>query len=354
MIASAPTQAPRRVLIVKPSALGDVATATPVLRGLRRTYPHAHLAWLVNRTCAPLIAHDSDLDEVIPFDRQGMAAPWLSPRAAHLAAALLRRLRRARFDWVVDLQGLLRSGIFTAATGASLRAGFADAREGAVMFYNRRVRASARHTVDRNIELARRLGIDARRGDLTLQVTPEAGQFAHAFLQDHNLRPGAFVACVPPARWATKQYPPRHWRRVIAALAHWRSVVLLGAPGDQHLCEATVENLDGIINMAGRTSVEQFVALIAASSGVVCCDSAAAMIAPALGVGVVVMIGPTRVERTGPYVRGRAIVADVPCRGCLKRRCSHVTCMQMIDPADVIAAAREMFVEGTNGCHTAS
>ena len=67
--------APRRVLIIKPSALGDVVTALPVLRGLRRSLPEAHLAWLVSTACAPLIAGDRDLDEIIGFDRRRLGCP---------------------------------------------------------------------------------------------------------------------------------------------------------------------------------------------------------------------------------------------------------------------------------------
>ncbi len=64
---------PQRVLIVKPSALGDVVTALPVLRGLKRTFPNVHATWLVNEACVPLIAHDSQLDETLLFERKRLA-----------------------------------------------------------------------------------------------------------------------------------------------------------------------------------------------------------------------------------------------------------------------------------------
>ena len=70
---------PRRVLIVKPSALGDVVTAVPVLRGLKRTFPDSRVSWMLARSCAPLMAHDTDLDEVVPFDRRGLGKWWRSP-----------------------------------------------------------------------------------------------------------------------------------------------------------------------------------------------------------------------------------------------------------------------------------
>ena len=333
-----------RVLIVKPSALGDVVTAMPVLRGLRRTFGRdLHVGWLVNTNCADLIAHDSDLDECVLFDRKGLRTWWRSVRTARALLKLLRRLRRGRYDWVIDLQGLLRSSLLARFAGASVRAGFADAREAAPWFYTHKVPVDAdRHTVDRNIVLARQLGIDARGEDMTLQVSPRGREFAEAFRAAHDLGP-QFVVCVPPTRWATKLYPVRHWRRVVARLARSSSVVIAGAPGDRDLCGAVADGApDGVVNAAGQTDVAQMVGLIAASAGVICCDSAAKFIAPAVGTDVVTLIGPTRVERTGPYLRGRPVVAEVECQGCLGKQCQHITCMESIDPEAVIAAAEQM------------
>ncbi|MDP6543955.1 MAG: glycosyltransferase family 9 protein [Phycisphaerae bacterium] len=343
MIARAAPSAPRRVLIIKPSALGDVITAMPVLRGLKRTFPHCRVSWLVNTNCAALISHDSDLDEIVGFDRGRMGKAWRSVSAAGLVVSFLWNLRRSHFDWVLDLQGLLRSGIFTRATGAAVRTGFASAREGAAWFYNHRFAPEALHTVDRNIELARHLGIDARSDDMTLQIAPEGQEFADDFLRTNNLRTGGFLVCVPPTRWETKLYPSRHWQRVISAMTERTTVVLMGAPGDRDLCQTAMRNAGaGAINLAGQTRITQLVAMIAASGGVICGDSAAALIAPAVGVKSVVLIGPTRPERTGPYRSGRAIVADIPCGGCLRKRCSHISCMQIIDPDEVIEAADAM------------
>jgi len=328
-------------------------TALPVLRGLRRSFPNTHIAWLVSDTCALLIAHDSQLDEVIFFRRRMLGRAWRSPAAARELVRLLRALRRERFDWVIDLQGLLRSGLLSRRTGAGVRAGFADAREGAPLFYTHRLPPGEGHTVDRNIALARMLGVDARAEDMTLELSPAAKKFAERVLPAEGLPPGGFLACVPPTTWPTKLYPVRHWRRVVRELKKNIPIVLLGAPSESPLCEAVAEGLGtGVVNLAGRTTVDELAGVIAASAGVLCCDSAAKFIAPALGVDCVMLVGPTRLERTGPYLRGRAVVSDVPCQGCLKRRCSHVTCMESIDPAEVISAADAMLNRREDSCRS--
>lgn len=334
---------PQRILIVKPSALGDVVTALPVLRGLRRTFPQARISWLVNTSCAPILQGQGSLDEILLFERRLLGGLWRSAAALKALLALRARLRAGQFDWVIDLQGLFRSGFLAASTRAPLRAGFADAREGATFFYNRRIQVSASHTVDRNIELARQLDVDARPEDMTLEVAEAARQFADGFCRQHGLTRGGFLVAVPSTRWRTKAYPGRHWRSVVATLAGESRIVLAGTKDDAPAAAAMAEGLaPAVINQVGQTNIQQMVGLIAASGGVICNDSAAKFIAPAVGVDCVTLIGPTRVANTGPYGRGHAILSPVPCQGCLRRACRHITCMELIEPARVVEAARRM------------
>ncbi len=335
---------PQRVLIIKPSALGDIVTAMPVLRGLKRTFPGARISWLISNSCMPLIQCDSDLDETIAFERPLLGKAWRSLRSAAKLKGLLRTLRGGNFDLVLDLQGLLRSGLLTRATHSAVKAGFADAREASSIFYTHKFQPTKQHTVDRNIGLARSLGIDAQPEDMTLQITERGSAFSKEFCRENNVQTGEFIACVPPTRWKTKLYPRRHWKKVVNDLSNLCKIAILGSPEDAQLCESIAQgSAPGVVNLAGQTDVQQMAGIIAASGGVICCDSAAKFIAPAVGVDCVTLIGPTRVELTGPYRKGKAIIADVPCQGCLKRRCRHISCMEFIDPSEVISAAKKMF-----------
>ncbi|MBT3278673.1 MAG: glycosyltransferase family 9 protein [Phycisphaerales bacterium] len=338
--------APQRILLIKPSALGDVVTALPVLRGLRRTFPNAEIHWLVSTSCSAILESDPDLDQVVLFDRKGMAKWYRSASQFRTFRAFKKTLRDGNYDWVLDLQGLLRSSIFARMTRAKVRAGFADAREGAPLFYTHKIKTSAEHTCAKNIEFARMLGIDARDEDMTLTVRDDAASAAQTLLAERNIAPGYLVA-VPPTRWETKKYPVEHWRAVLGELAQERDIVLLGSPAPEEtsLCAAVAEGLgERVHNLAGQTTLPQLVATIATSAGVICCDSAAKFIAPAVGVNCVCVLGPTRVKRTGPFLRGSAVVSDVDCQGCLKKRCPkpHQDCMEAISPPAVLAAVRAM------------
>src|SRR5579883_1500441 len=109
----------RRIALIKPSALGDIIHSLPVLTALRRRYPHAHIAWVVNRGYEPLLQGHPDLDATLPFDRSASRRNWT--RIPWHYGRFLRLLRQEHFDLVLDLQGLLRSGLMTAASGAPRR-----------------------------------------------------------------------------------------------------------------------------------------------------------------------------------------------------------------------------------------
>src|SRR5687768_17524883 len=121
--------AAKRIALIKPSALGDIVHSLPVLEALRHRFPVAHIAWVVNRSFAGLLAGHPCLDEIIPFDRSAMRGSFR--RAVSIAAAFASQLRRRQFDLAIDMQGLLRSGMMTLATGSRRRVGFTTAREGA-------------------------------------------------------------------------------------------------------------------------------------------------------------------------------------------------------------------------------
>lgn len=340
-----PGNPPRRVLLIKPSALGDVMTALPVLHGLRRAFPEAHIAWLIKDSLAEAIAHEPDLDEVIEFRRKEIGRAWRSLAGLRELRALKRRLREGRFDWAIDLQGLFRSGWLAGATRAPLRIGFADAREGAGMFYTQTVDApvASTHTVDRNLAVCGALGVEAGQAEFRLTVSEAGRRFAQAFLSERSLQPGRYLVVNAPTTWSTKRLPLRTWRKVVTELSGQVPIVLTGTPADVDLCERIGDDAPGEVHVsAGLTGIAEYIALIAASAGVVGCDSAAKFIAEAAGVGSVTLIGPTRAERTGPWRRGETLRAPVPCQGCLKKRCSHVTCMELIEPHAVLAAVREM------------
>src|SRR2546421_5605141 len=146
----------RGVALIKPSPLGDIVHALPVLGALRTRFPTAHITWVVNRAYELLLRGHAALDATLPFDR---AALRHGPATALAVLRFARRLRAGRFDLVIDLQGLLRTGLMAAATGAARRVGLSSAREGATHFYTDIIPDDlSAHAVDRYWRVAEALG----------------------------------------------------------------------------------------------------------------------------------------------------------------------------------------------------
>src|SRR3569623_3837394 len=127
------SQSFQRILLIKPSAGGEVAHALPVLVKLRERYPQAHTDWLITPENADLVRWHPGVSNVVLFDRRRFARFGRNWSATTGMLRLLHRIWRARYELVVDLHGQLRSALFTVASGAPYRVGFERTREGAWM-----------------------------------------------------------------------------------------------------------------------------------------------------------------------------------------------------------------------------
>jgi heptosyltransferase-1 len=356
-----------RILLVKPSSLGDVIHALPVLHGLRQRYPKAHIAWLVSKPLAPLIRNHPELDEVIEFDRRLFRRLGRSWRVTREFLRWVRTLRAKRFDLAVDLQGLFRSGFLSWASGASTRFGFRSAREWAGVFYTHRVETPdpEAHAVDKNYLFAPALGFEHVPVTFDLGVTDAERARATDILTRAGVEVDApFVAVLPGARWETKRWGGDRFAAVIVRLAadHRLRSVLIAAPEEAPRCAEIVGHAaraaPAPVNLAGRTGLRDLVALLERAAVVVCQDSAPSHVAAALGRPVVCIFGPTNPRRTGPYqTKGRVLQADIPCAPCYRRslrQCPYDhECMRRID-ADAVVEAATGAVRQPVGCADAA
>ena len=143
-----------KILVVKPSSLGDILHTFPALAELHAACPEAQVTWVANDSLAQIVRLYPRLEKVIPFPRKALGK--FSLRALR---GFLHELRSDEYDAVIDFQGLLRSGVITWLAHAKLRIGFSQAREGATFAYHHAVTTppSMTHAADKNRFLARAL-----------------------------------------------------------------------------------------------------------------------------------------------------------------------------------------------------
>lgn len=336
---------PARILILKPSSLGDIVHALPVLRALRLGLPRAHIAWLVSSSFAPLLRHHPHLDEVLVFDRRRYGRLWRSGGALRGFAQFLSTLRKGRFDCVIDLQGLFRSAFLASASGAPLRLGFAEAREGAPLFYSHRVRAPRElHAVERNLRLAGALGLSTAP-EFDLALTADEHARASAALSERGVdAAGGFIAVLPGARWESKRWPEASFAQLNDTLQACGAPprVLLGGGDERVMGERIVAQSQApLANLIGCSDLRVLCALLARSAVVVTADSGPMHIAAALSRPIVALFGPTSAVRTGPYSQTATVLTHPqPCAPCLRRVCPlrHQNCLRQLEPRRVADA----------------
>jgi len=333
----------RRIAILKPSALGDIVHALPVLSAVRDLHPSAHISWVVNTSFEPLLTSHPELDATIPFDRGAFRKSVLGSAAYSVRFA--NRLRRERFDLVIDLQGLLRTGLMCAATGAPVRVGFANAREGSRNFYTRRVEvpdADRIHAVDRYWRIVVALG----GGHLTKRfVVPVNEGERHAVRRELAAFPRPWVAVAAGAKWVTKRWPPASFAALLARgqAEFGGTAILVGAADDIALSAEVAAGLRGVKDFTGKTSLPKLTALFAEADAMLANDTGPLHLAAALGVPCVAPYLCTKVELHGPHGRNHGIATTVPCAGSYLKTCPHgMVCMADLTPDKLWPALREV------------
>lgn len=303
-----------RILIIRPSALGDVARSVPVLVSLRRTFPTARIDWLVQDTFAPVIASHPDLSNAILFPRKAFGR-WV--RTLNILALLrfTKPLREARYDLVLDCQGLARSAILGWCTRSRRRVGHKEARELAPKLYTQRVHSPIeRHSVDRMLDLVESIGVPTDRSPAAMRLyTPESA--TAWWLADPAYSAGRYVVLAPTSRWIAKQWLADRFADLARILtSKGINVVLVGGGNERNqvapLLELATRN-SRVIDRIGATDIPKLMAILQKAALVVANDSAALHIAVGFDRPVVALFGPTRVHRVGPFGRDTDVIQHV-------------------------------------------
>ncbi len=301
------------ILVIRFSSLGDVVLTAPVFANLRQALPKAKLSILTKRQYQDVFLNNPNIDEILTLEKQ------------ENLASLINRIRKNKYDLVIDLHNNLRSHIVGFASGAKvLRYNKQSLNRYALLHFKQSNPALQKSVIQRYLDTLGFLGIKQLRLDTKIYLTEKETRTAQAFLEQCGNGPGdLLVGLNPGAKWETKKWPLPNWLEFIKLCREQRiKLLLFGDSSDQVFISAllreAVDIKDTVINVAGKTDLRQLSALIKQCRVLVTGDSGALHIAQALEVPVLALLGPTVPEFGFIHPRSKDIILfkELSCRPC--------------------------------------
>ena len=341
-----------KILVIKPRSLGDVVHALPFLNAVRESFPKAEIDWVISKSFKGLLEDNPLIDNLIVLNKDSWKSIRRLPKTLAEIARLKRHLKKKKYDFVVDLQGLLRTGLIAFSTPATQKIGFTDSREGSTIFYDKKVPADkSLHAVEKCLEAAKAIGAKPQKAKFPLYVSKDAKEKVRELLGDTK----QYIVIVPSARWNSKIWPAEKFSALIKKTS--LPCVIAGTKGDRKISEKIIASVNKgggkkklneniIIDLCGKTNLKELIALLAGAKAVVSNDSGPMHIAAALNKPVIAIFGPTDPKWVGPYgwqtnKKLTVIRAAVPCWPCRNKNCGNTICMEKISTNKVLKALKE-------------
>lgn len=311
----------KKILVIKLRQLGDVLLSGAVFRVLKGQLPEAKIDAYIYTEAFPMLEGHPGIDGLVGYDRE-----W---KKLGLWGRLKKewelwwRIRRAGYDLVINLTEGDRGALAARAARARVRVGFEPKGRWQKGLYTHVVKhcPSLRHTVERNLDALRRIGIfpEMEERELFLGVSEEARKRVSEWVR------GAFVVIHPTSRWRFKCWPVERMRQLTEELIRrGKQIVFTSGPdaAERAMVEEIANGLD-VINLSGQISLRELAALIEMSELLVCVDSVPFHMASALKKQVVAIFGPTSDVTWGPWRNpgARVVAQNFSCRPCYQDGC---------------------------------
>jgi len=328
------TERTPKFLLVRLGSLGDVIHAIPSAAALRARYPSAQIDWLVDPRYTSVLQLVEGLSDAIPVNPRKSVAALLGT---------IGRLRRAAYDAVVDLQGLLKSAVLARAAGARRVIGFPreHLREPAARFFYSETADPGRdpHVIHKNLALMRALGVE----DLRVSFPLKLPRTMTGDTVGERFGPEGYALINPGAAWPNKRWPPQRFGALAVEIRERigvRSLVLWG-PGEEAIASLVVNASRGAAELSPRTEIVDIFAIARRAKLMVSGDTGPLHIAAAVGTPVVALFGPTFADRNGPWSSDDITISRATRCVChYERKCRLVQpCIDDIAVDEVVSAA---------------
>jgi heptosyltransferase-2 len=325
----------RKILVRSTNWIGDAVMTTPALGAIRAAFPSSEIVLAANPAVAELMSPHPSCDRVIVYDKKGphggMVGLW----------KFSRLVSKERFDLAILFQNAIEAAIIARLAGIKMRAGYNTDGRGMLLTHAVRITKEARklHHTQYYTSMLEALGISPADRRVCLQCTNQEMRWAESVLG-----PGRWAAINPGAAYGSaKRWYPERFGQVADALSSEFGLksVLVGGPGEAGISQEIEAGMrTKPLNLIGRTSVRQLLAVLSSVELVVTNDSGPMHIASAFDRPIVALFGPTDHSTTSPLCSRSILVRkETECAPCLKRQCpTDHRCMTGIFVNDVLDA----------------
>lgn len=340
----------KRALIIKLRHHGDVLLTSPLFSTLKKALgPEAEIDAYIYQETLPMLAGHPAIAHFHTYDRKWKKLSFFQRHMHELR--LLKRIRSSKYDLVINLTEGDRGAVVAKISGASIRVGVDPGDQGMwgkKKCFTHIVKncSTPRHTVERNLDALRRIGIfpSVEERDLFLHVPEEEKQTIHRAVKGET----DYVVIHPVSRWRFKCPPVAFTADLIAALhARGEKIVLSASPDPEELamCREICERVPHVpvIDLGGKMTLKGLAALIESAKAMICVDSVPLHMASASKTPVVALFGPTSERNWGPWMhpKSKVVAADLPCRPCFLDGCGgskKSDCLYVLRVSDVLEA----------------
>lgn len=332
----------RRILIRSTNWIGDAVMTTPAMGVVRAAFPDSEIVVVANPGTADLLQSHPYCNRTLLYDKKG------EHRGVRGFLRFCGLLRREQFDLAILFQNAIEAAFMAFFAGIPRRAGWATDCRGFLLTHGVALSQSdlRLHHTDYYIKMLHDLGLTGGNGRLYLHCSKAERSWAEDTLGNET-----WVAINPGAAYGSaKRWIPERFAAVGDRLADEFGcrILLTGGPAEQPIgSEISAAMHNQPLNLIGKTSIRQLMALIQRCRLVVTNDSGPMHIAAALEVPLVALFGPTDHTTTSPLSSSSLIVRkETACAPCLRRRCpTDHRCMQAIEVEDVLNAARTLLLQ---------
>jgi ADP-heptose:LPS heptosyltransferase len=341
---------PKKILLIRLKAIGDVIMATPSIRALRKAFPSSEIHFLTRAVNEPLLLHNPYLNQIRLYPDK--------PASFKKMFDFFRDLRRERFDWVFDFEATPRSAWTALFTGAAARVGYAFRVRKWAFNYPVPKNKIRRFQGDICLSLIQFLGVRGDGSATEIFLGKDEKAWAEDYFSKNEIASQPLrLGINPTGTWSSKRWPVFYWRELIPLIHQNLGIkpLLFWGPGSEELVGEIIEGLEDFVIVKPETTLLEAAAFVSRLDLLVGSDGTPQHMAQALGVKSLTLWGPGwGIGWTLPNdPRHRFLQDPPPCGPCDKTLCpnpkeprfgepSYQECLTRITPAKVLRAIQEM------------